>query len=118
MSDIAALEKDLNEKILTGKAMEGFEQYYADDVVMQENSDAPFVGKELNRKRELEFFASIADWHGGKLEAGAINGDTSFGQWWMDVTLKNGFRYTNTQVAVRKWKNGKVVHERFFYNKA
>jgi len=117
MSDIATLDKDLNEKILAGKGMEAFEQYYADDVVMQENSDVPFVGKDVNRKRELEFFGSIAEWHGGKLEASALNGDTSFGQWWMDVTFKNGFRYTNTQVAVRKWKNGKVVHERFFYHK-
>ena len=50
MTDIAALDNDLNEKILTGKALEGFEKYYADDVVMQENSEAPFVGKELNRK--------------------------------------------------------------------
>jgi ketosteroid isomerase-like protein len=117
MSDVAALDNDLNEKILTGKAMEGFEQYYADDVVMQENSDAPFEGKELNRKREIEFFESVAEWHGARLEAGAVNGDTTFGQWWMDVTFKNGYRYTNTQVAVRKWKDGKLVHERFFYHK-
>ena len=51
------------------------------------------------------------------MEASAINGDTSFSQWWMDITFKNGYRYTNTQVAVRKWKDGQVVHERFFYNK-
>ena len=92
--------------------------YYADDVVMQENSDAPFVGKVLNRNREIEFFQSIAEWHGAKVEYSAINGDVSFGQWWMDVTFKNGYRYTNTQVAVRQWKDGKIVHERFFYNKA
>ena len=117
MSNIAALDKDLNEKILTGKAMEGFEQYYADDVVMQENADAPFVGKDLNRKREIEFFSSVAELHSGKLEASAVNGDTTFGQWFVDVTFKNGFRAAMNQVAVRKWKDGKIVHERFFYNK-
>ena len=117
MSNIAALDQDLNQKVLTGQALAGFDQYYADDVVMQENSDAPFVGKELNRKREIEFFDSIAEWHGGKVEESAVNGDTTFGQWWMDVTFKNGFRYTNTQIAVRKWKDGKIVHERFFYHK-
>ena len=117
MSNITAFDNDLNEKILTGLAMEGFEQYYADDVVMQENSDAPFVGKDFNRQRENEFFASIAEFHGGKLESNAVNGDTSFGQWWMDVTFKNGYRAAINQVAVRKWKDGKIVHERFFYNK-
>jgi hypothetical protein len=35
----------------------------------------------------------------------------------MDVSFKNGQRYKATQVAVRKWENGKVAHERFFYNK-
>jgi ketosteroid isomerase-like protein len=117
MSNVSALDSDLNEKILTGAAMDGFEQYYADDVVMQENSDAPFVGKDLNRKREIEFFDSVAEWHGAKVEESAVNGDTTFGQWWMDVTFKNGYRYTNTQIAVRKWKDGKIVHERFFYHK-
>ena len=117
MSNIAALDKDLNEKILTGKAMEGFEHYYADDVVMQENADAPFVGKDFNRQREIDFFSSIAEFHGAKVEASAMSGDTSFGQWWMDVTFKNGFRAALNQVAVRKWKDGKIVHERFFYNK-
>jgi ketosteroid isomerase-like protein len=117
MSHIAAFDQDLNEKILSGNALEGFEKYYADDVVMQENADAPFVGKELNRQREIDFFSSIAEFHGAKLESSAVNGDTSFGHWWMDLTFKNGFRYTLNQVAVRKWKDGKIVHERFFYNK-
>jgi ketosteroid isomerase-like protein len=117
MSDISTLDNDLNQKILTGRALEAFEQYYADDVVMQENSDAPFVGKDTNRKREIEFFESVGEWHGAKLEASAVNGDTTFGQWWMDLTLKNGYRVNSTQVAVRKWKDGKIIHERFFYNK-
>lgn len=75
--------------------------YYADDVVMQENSDAPFVGKVLNRNREIEFFQSIAEWHGAKVEYSAINGDVSFGQWWMDVTFKNG-----SGTRTPKWRCG------------
>jgi len=117
MSTIASLDKDVNYKILSGKAMEAFEQYYADDVVMQENSDKPFEGKDVNRKREIEFFSSIKEFHGAKLLASAVADDTSFGQWWMDVTMKNGSRVTMDQVAVRKWKDGKIVHERFFYNR-
>ncbi len=116
MSTVAELDKKLNEAILTGRAMEAFEELYADDVVMMENNET-FVGKELNRKREIEFFSSVAEWHGAKVEFEAINGDVTFGQWWMDVTFKNGYRYTNTQIAVRQWKDGKLVHERFFYNK-
>jgi ketosteroid isomerase-like protein len=116
-TEIAALDAQLNQMILTGRAMEAFEQLYADDVVMQENSEAPRVGKDVNRKAEEEFFAGVAEWHDGKLVASAINGDTSFSEWYMDISFKNGMRVKSSQVAVRKWKNGKVAHERFFYNK-
>ena len=115
--DTAALDAQVNEMILTGKAMDAFEQFYADDVVMQENSEAPRPGKALNREYELQFFAQVGEWHEGKLVASAINGDTSFSEWYMDISLKNGFRMKSAQVAVRKWKDGKIVHERFFYNK-
>src|SRR5258708_7596634 len=115
--DTAALDQALNDMVLGGKALEAFEQFYAADVVMQENSDAPRVGKDANRKAEQEFFASLKEFHEGKVLASAVNGDTSFSEWYMDVTFKNGQRYQVSQVAVRKWKDGKVVHERFFYNK-
>ena len=49
MSDISKLENELNQMILAGKAMEAFEKYYADDIVMQENDQPPRVGKAANR---------------------------------------------------------------------
>jgi len=116
--DNTAFDNELNELVLTGRALEGFEKFYADDVVMQENSDEPRAGKDANRKAEEEFFASIAEWHDGRCVASAVNGDVSFSEWVMEVTFKNGYRYKVEQVAVRRWKDGKIVHERFFYNKA
>src|SRR5271165_1574602 len=100
--DIADLDRELNDMILTGKALEAFDRFYADDVVMQENNEEPRPGKALNRKFEEEFFSSLASWNDGRLEGSAINGDLSFSQWYMDVTFKNGFQYKATQVAVRK----------------
>lgn len=117
MSNIAELDTKLNQAILSGKALEAFEELYADDVVMQENTDAPFVGKDFNRKREQEFFASIEQFHGAQVLAAAASGDVSFSEWTMDVTFKGGTRVQMTQVSARRWKNGKVVHERFYYNK-
>ncbi len=116
-SNVAALDQALNEAVLTGKALEAFEQYYADDVVMQENSEAPRVGKDVNRKAEQDFFASLAEFHEGKLVSSAVNGDVTFGEWFMDVTFKNGPRMKLAQTAVRRWKDGKIVHERFYYSK-
>lgn len=115
MSNIAELEKKLNDAVLNGKAMEAFEELYDDNVVMQENSDPEFRGKELNRKREIEFFSSVEAWHSGEVLASAVHGDVSFSEWSMEVSIKGVGRIKLEQVAVRRWKNGKIVHERFYH---
>jgi ketosteroid isomerase-like protein len=103
--------------VLSGQALAAFDELYADDVVMQENSDAPFVGKALNRDREIAFFDSVAEIHSAKVLSAATEGDVSFSEWEMDITFKNGYRATLAQVAVRRWRNGQIAHERFYYHK-
>jgi hypothetical protein len=115
MSNIAELDKKLNDAILSGKAMEAFEELYDDDVVMQENAEPEYRGKDFNRNREQEFFASVEAWHGGAVLAAAAHGDVSFSEWTMEVSLKGVGRINMAQVAVRRWKNGKIVHERFYH---
>ena len=111
-------DKELNDMVLSGKILDAFEKFYADDVVMQENSEEPRRGKDVNRKAEQEFMSSVEQFHSASVVASAINGDTSFSEWRMDLTFKGGHRAKMNQVAVRTWKNGKVAHEHFFYNKA
>lgn len=116
MSDnVLTLDNKLNQAILSGKALEAFDELYGDDVVMQENTGEPFAGKALNREREIKFFSSIAQLHDIRMTASAVNGDVSFSEWLMDLTFQNGQRHTMHQVAVRRWKDGKIVHERFYY---
>ena len=115
MSNIAELEKKLNDAVLSGKALEAFDELYDDDIVMQENLEPEYRGKAFNRKREEDFFASVEAWHDGQVLASAVHGDVSFSEWVMDISLKGVGRVTMAQVAVRRWKNGKVVHERFYH---
>jgi len=113
--DATKLDHELNQTILAGDILGAFEKYYANDVVMQENDAEPFRGKDVNRKREQEFVNSVETFHSGKLLAAAVNGDVGFSQWEYDVTLKGVGRIKMEQVAVRRWKNGQVVSERFYY---
>ena len=115
MTNIAELDKKLNDAILGGKALEAFEELYDDNVVMQENSEPEFRGKNLNRQREQDFFQSVEAWHDGRVLSAAVHGDVSFSEWEMDLSLKGVGRVKMTQVAVRRWKNGKIVHERFYH---
>lgn len=118
MSNTAALDAQVNKMITEGKAMDAFEQFYADDIVMQENTGEPFKGKDVNRQREIDFFSSVDQVHALKLLAEAASGDVAFSEWEYDVTFKNGARAAWSQAAVRRWKDGKIVHERFYYKPA
>ena len=115
MANIRALEDELNNMIVNGQAFEAFEKFYADDVVMQENRQPPREGKVACREYEKQFFGAIAEFQRGELHDSAVEGDTSFSTWTFEAKFKDGSKMANTQVAQRKWKDGKVVFERFFY---
>ncbi len=106
--------EDLNAMILAGKGMEAFEKYYADDVSMQENGDAPRVGKDINRKYEQDFFAGVTKFE-GKVANVAVGPDVSMVEWDMDITHKDWGNAKRSQVAVQTWKNGKIAAEKFYY---
>ena len=118
MPNIKQLDDQLNAMILTGKSMEGFDQFYADDVVMQENDNPPTAGKAANRDREIAFFSSIEQFHSGAVKAAATGDDVSLGEWEFDITFKGGKRVTMRQANVRRWKDGKIIHEKFYYDGA
>ena len=112
---IKSMVTELNEMVLQGKAMEAFEKFYADDVVMQENNNPPTVGKDANRKREEDFFGSITEFRGANVVDVAVNEDTAFIKWHFDYTHKDWGVRKYDQIAVQKWKNGKIVNETFYY---
>lgn len=114
MSDVAQLDAELNDMIRQGKSLEAFERFYAEDVVMMEN-DQVFEGKEANRQREQEFFGNIKEVHAAGIVATAVRGNTSFCEQFFDATYQDGRRMRLDEVAVRTWKDGKVVKERFYY---
>lgn len=113
-TDIPSLENRLNEMITSGKALEAFEKFYAEDIVMEEGTEERHEGKDTNREREQEFFGSVEEVHDLRLLSSATEGDVSFSEWKFDVTFKGGNRVQFTQVARRRWEDGQVVHERFY----
>jgi hypothetical protein len=115
MSDLARLDAELNQMILAGKAMEAFEKFYAEEATMQENDEPPTVGKAANRTREEQFFGSIEQFHGITLDAQAVGDGVTMSQWTTDLQLKGMPRMKYSQAAIRHWKDGKIVAERFLH---
>lgn len=114
-SELAEIDRQLNQMILAGELLPAFERFYAEDAVMQENLDPPTVGKEANRARELQFIANAEQVHEVSLLGSVVGDDLSYSEWIFDITFKGGFRVRTTQVAARRWRDGLVIHERFYY---
>ena len=109
------LVEDLNSMILKGQILEAFEKYYGDDVVMQENEHPPTVGKDSNIEREKQFLANVTEFRGAEVKAVAVGDNVTMVEWFVDYTHKEWGKKTYHQVGVQRWKDGKIIHERFYY---
>jgi ketosteroid isomerase-like protein len=109
-----AADAELNRAILAGDLLDAFERFYAEDVSMQEGEATPTIGKDANREREKQFVSSVEQVHEVKLLGSCASDDISYSEWYFDVSFKGGQRAQFAQVAARRWRDGKVVHERFY----
>lgn len=116
MSKLLEKITDLNDLVLQGKAMEAFEKYYDEDVIMQENESEPTIGKQANRTREEAFFNNITEFRNARLLKVTLGENTTMVEWHYDYTHKEWGVRNYSQVAVQEWKNGKITKEKFYYN--
>ena len=63
MTTTADRVHELVQLVEAGKFLEAFEEFYAEDVVMQENGQAPYVGKAAARAKEEAFVSAILTLH-------------------------------------------------------
>lgn len=106
----------LNQLVLQGRAMDAFEQYYDEQVVMQENAGIPTVGKAANRTRELEFYGNVTDLRAMRVLDVAVGDGVTMVVWQYDYTHKEWGDKNYTQVSVQHWRDDKIVREQFFYD--
>lgn len=108
--------QQLNQLVLQGRAMDAFEQYYDEQVVMQENALPPTVGKAANRQRELEFFGNVTDLRAIQALDVAVGENVTMVVWHYDYTHREWGEKNYTQVSVQHWRDDKIVREQFFYD--
>lgn len=109
---------NLYQMIGEGKMMDAFEKFYHKDVTMHEATGEIRKGKDTNRKFEEQFMASVKEMHDGGVTSITSNEKTgtTMVESWMDVTFKDGKRMKMEEIAVQKWKDNQIIHERFYYN--
>ncbi|MDO8357695.1 MAG: ester cyclase [Nitrospirota bacterium] len=115
----ANLQQRLNDLlgyIRQGKIIEAVTEFYDKDVKMQENANPPTIGQTANIEREKQFMSGVKEWKGFNVTAQAVSDDTTFYECNMDFIATNGQPVHMEQVVVAKWKNGKIIHERYYYD--
>ena len=100
-----------------GRTLEAIEEFYADDVAMQENRGEPTRGKSANLARERQFYGSI-QLHEFRAKSFVVDGDRSAIEWVIEFTTGDGQRLRMEEVAYQTWRGDKIVHERFYYDTA
>lgn len=106
----------LNSMILEGKILDAFDKFYAPDVKMQDNDYPVREGFDLNRTYEEAFVNGLTEFRGAKVLNTLISDGMAVTEWWFDYTHKDYGVRNYTQLAVQRWKNGKIVEEKFYYN--
>ena len=105
---------DLIKLVENGQMLEAITRYYDEHAVTQENLSAPTLGRDAIYKGEAEFFASLASTK-FTLASVVVEGDRAAINWVFDYTTADGQQYRMDEIAYQTWRNGKIVHEQFFY---
>ncbi len=116
MANLTELVEDFNKMIADGKIMDAFEKYYSEDVVMQENDYPATVGKDANRERELEFFGNVTAFRKGDILNVLVSDGLVVTETHYDYSHKVYGERNFVQLAVQRWKDDKIVYEKFYYN--
>ncbi len=118
------LEKTVRmiEGLKEGRFIEGMEEFYADDAINEEPTGARIVGKSAIIENEREVLANVATFHGAEIRSFGVGEDdgngngTTFAEYKLTVDMKDGSRFNPDQVQVTRWRGGKAVHIKFYYD--
>ena len=112
--DTLELDRQLNALIVEGKNTEAFLRFYDENVVAQENDEPERTGRDA-WMRSFEGMAKNIEKYEGRVLSHAANGDVSFSEWESSAVIKGMGAMKIVQVAVRRWRDGRVVRERFYH---
>ena len=116
MVDVQERQQQLIGYIREGRILEAIREFYADDTQMQENANAPTTGLAANLEREQQFLKGVKEWKNSQFKAVGAGEDVTFYEGVFDWIATDGAPVHVEQVAVQRWRNGKIIHERFYYD--
>ncbi len=108
--------EDLFAYIREGRILDAINEFYAEDAAMQENDQPPTVGRKAKFEREKQFISTVKEWRRFDVTAKGVGDDVTFYETVMDWVATDGTPVHVEQVVVAKWRDGRIIHERYYYN--
>ncbi len=101
-----------------GKSMEALEKFYHEDVKVVEATGECREGKAAQKAGIEQWYSMVKERHDGGVASITADEDNNVTmvESWVDITMQNGMRMKMEEVGVQRWKDGKIIHERFYYN--
>lgn len=99
-----------------GRIMDAMNEFYAQDVVMEEPAYGATVGLAANLAREQQFVDSVSEFRNFEAKKVGVGDNVSFYESVMDWVDVDGNVNHIEQTAVAEWRDGKIVNERFYYD--
>jgi hypothetical protein len=114
-TDLKQLVNELTALVGKFRFEEAFEKFYSRDILSMENEDPPIVGLDAYREAGKKYLASISNQSAELLNV-IVSDGISVTEWRYTFDHKEWGHWDKIQVSVQRWKDGKIIHERHYYN--
>ena len=99
-----------------GDFVGAIERYYAPEASMQENNEAPRVGRDVLVAHEKQVLKAYPTVTARRLSPVQINGDEVAIRWRFEMTSATGATRVLEEIAWQRWQSDRIVAEQFFYD--
>ena len=108
---------ELNSLIVLYMYEEALDKFYDENIVIHENEDAPVVGLSAYKERAKKIFYNNVSNYSAKLLNVIVSNELTACEWHYQFDHKIWGHWDKIQLSVQRWKDGKIIHERHYYDK-
>ncbi len=116
-NNLSARLDGLLAQVARGEIMEAMHEYYDDDVVMEEPLYGRTDGLAANLEREQRFLDSVRRFTRFDVRHRVAGAAVTFYEVEMGWESTDGTHVQLQQVAVASWRDGRIIHERYYYDR-
>jgi ketosteroid isomerase-like protein len=99
-----------------GQFVEAIREFYSEDATMQENLQPVRKGLDTLIAGEQKVLAAFKEVRTLPVDSFLIHADRVVIHWVFEFTRKDGRTFQQDELAYQRWKDDKIVEERFYYD--